>query len=73
MKFEVVLGFNTKQWWVWEDTEGFYIDPPTAVLNSLPDWRENPVEAEREFKKIVDSNPDWLYDKEYWYDDAVDI
>ena len=30
-----VLGFNTKQWWVYDEDRGCYVDPPIEVLDSL--------------------------------------
>ena len=67
LQVEIILGFNTKQWWVYSNEHDVYIDPPEEVLDSLPDWREDSDKAEKELQKIVDSNPDWLYDKDYWY------
>lgn len=71
MRYEVVLGFNTKQWWVYDNKCDVYIDPPASVLDSLPDWRKEPEKSHDEFQKIIDTQPDWLNDKEYWYDGEI--
>ena len=67
LELEIVLGFNTKQWWVYSNMHDVYIDPPKEVLDSLPDWREDRDKSEKAFQKIIDTDPDWLYDKAYWY------
>lgn len=67
MTLEILIGFNSKQWWVYDSEKNVYIDPPKEVLDSLPDWREFPDEAEKAFQKIIDQNPDWLNDSDYWY------
>lgn len=62
-------GFNSKQLWVVDDDNGTYIDPPKAVLDEIDkrfdywDW-ESKKEA---LDKIIETNPDWLYDEEYTY------
>lgn len=66
-RFEAVLGFNTKQWWVYDNKLDLYIDPPSEVLDSLPDWREDCQKAEEEFQKIIDTKPEWLNDTHYWF------
>lgn len=71
MRYEAVLGFNTKQWWVYDNECDVYIDPPAKVLDSLPDWREEPEKSHDEFQKVIDTQPDWLNDKEYWYDGEI--
>ena len=68
MRYEAVIGFNTKQIWVYDNEEDVYIDPPTDVLNSLPDWREDPDAATSEMEEIANKHPDWLDEGEYWYD-----
>ncbi|MBO7715726.1 MAG: hypothetical protein J6S85_19345 [Methanobrevibacter sp.] len=65
---EILIGFNSKQWWVYDSKNNVYIDPPKEVLDSLPDWREFPDESEKAFQKVIDQNPDWLNDSDYWYD-----
>lgn len=67
LELEIVLGFNSKQWWVYSNMHDVYIDPPKEVLDSLPDWREDRDKSEKAFQKIIDTDPDWLYNKDYWY------
>ena len=63
---EVMLGMNTTQWWVYDNDNDVFIDPPKDVLDSLTGTVE---EQEEQLQTIVDTNPDWLQDKAYWYDD----
>lgn len=65
---EIVLGPNSKQWWVYDIENDVYIDPPKEVLDSLPDYREDYDKSAEAFQKIIDTNPDWLNDNAYWYD-----
>lgn len=71
MRYEAVLGFNTKQWWAYDNERDVYIDPPAEVLDSLPDWREDVEASQKAFQDILDTEPDWLNDKEYWYDEEI--
>jgi len=70
-RYLAVLGFNTKQWWAYDEKNDVYIDPPSDVLNSLPDWRDDSDKAEKEFQKILNEEPDWLNDKDYFYDGEI--
>lgn len=72
-RLEVTLGFNTKQFWVYDNTLDVLIDPPTEVLDSLTDWREDSEKAEKELADIVAKDPDWIYDRHYWYDGQMEI
>ena len=63
-RYEPVLGFNTKQWWIYDNHNDAYIDPPADVLNEAKD-KDDP---ESFLQEIVDKNPDWLNDKDYIYD-----
>ena len=70
-RYDTLLGFNTKQLWVYDNEEDVYIDPPAEVLDSLPEWNlvDGSEEAEAELYRIVnEEKPDWLFDKDYWYD-----
>ena len=68
-RFEAMIGFNTKQPWLYDNIRDVYIDPPAEVLDSLPDWREDSEKTEEALLEICKSEPDWLFDREYWYDD----
>lgn len=35
MRYLAIIGFNTKQWWVYDEETNMYIDPPIEVLNEL--------------------------------------
>lgn len=73
-RYSALLGFNTKQLWIYDEQEDVYIDPPTEVLDSLPSWNlvDGSEEAEKELARIAnEENPDWLYDEDYWYDGDI--
>ena len=72
-RYAAVLGFNTKQWWAYDEENDTFIDPPAEILDSLPNWRENVDETEEAFQKILDEEPDWLNDEEYIYDGEIEI
>jgi len=63
---DVVLGFNSKQWWIYSNTYDVYIDPPSEVLNAIEEYSSD--EQEEALDKIIETIPDWLYDVDYWYD-----
>lgn len=71
MRYDAVIGFNTKQPWIYDEEKDVYIDPPSAVLKGLPNWREDPDAATRELVRIANENPSWLNDKEYWWDGEI--
>lgn len=71
-RFEFVIGFNTKQPWVYDNVWDSYIDPPSEVLDRLPDWRDGD-EWYKELNEEVSKDPEWLYDRDYWYDGEVEI
>lgn len=66
MRYEAVLGFNTKQWWVYDNKEDTYIDPPAKVLEGLS---EEPDIAEEQLNNLLVHEPDWLNDKEFIYEE----
>lgn len=63
--FEVVLGPNSKQWWIYSNRFDVWIDPPKEVLSKLSKDQE---EAEKELYALVKTLPNWLFDIYYWYD-----
>ena len=78
LSFDVFVGFNTNQLWVYENNTNTLIDPPSEVLNKVEamfeddgDWHYD--EQEAELQKIVGTNPSWLYDKDYWYPGDTDV
>lgn len=71
MRYLAVLGFNTKQWWVYDNEVDIYIDPPIEVLNELDEI--SAIAAAERLTQIAnaDPTPDWLFDKEFWYDGEI--
>ena len=70
MRYEALLGPNTKQFWLYDNENNTFIDPPTEVLNEIEKIRwENGEEtadsidnAEVRLEEIAAENPDWLHD-----------
>lgn len=71
MRYEAVIGFNTKQPWIYDNENDIYIDPPVEVLSKLPDWRVNSDMTTMQLELIANKNPDWLNDKEYWWNGEI--
>ena len=69
MRYEAVLGFNTKQWWAYDNEEDVYCDPPTEVLEQIKAHSSDVNEQEEFFNSILAEEPDWLADEEYKYDE----
>ena len=72
MRYEVVFGFNTKQWWVYDNDTDEYCDPPSAVLDEVKSHSADLDEQEDFFREIVSADPLWLNDAEFRYKD-IDI
>lgn len=68
-KYEAVLGFNTKQWWVYDNETDVYIDPPNEVLEDIKKFSSDINEQEKYFNNILATEPEWLKDEDYYYDD----
>ena len=71
-RFELVIGFNTKQAWVYDEVWDVFIDPPSEVLDKLSNWR-NGDEWYKELNAEVSKDPEWLYNRDYWYDGEIEI
>lgn len=71
MRYLAIIGFNTKQWWVYDNEVDIYIDPPIEVLNELDEM--SAIEGGERLTQIAnaDPTPDWLFDKDYWYDGEI--
>lgn len=73
----ILLGPNTRQWWIYDEVHDCYIDPPAAVLQKIKEEKHdaNGVlkavfdSEEEKLRQIVSENPDWLKDVDYWYFD----
>lgn len=73
-RYDAVMGFNTKQLWVYDNWEDVYIDPPKEVLDSLPPYStySGSEDAERELARIAnEETPSWLQDISYWYNGEI--
>ena len=68
--YEIILGSNTNQWWVYDNTHDVYIDPPAEVLDYVATFSRDL--QEQYLESVVKNNPDWLGDKDHWYVD-IDI
>ena len=68
MRYEAVLGFNTKQWWAYDNETDEYCDPPTFVLEQIANHSDNVDEQEDFFDEILATEPEWLNDKDFRYD-----
>ena len=71
MRYLATLGFNTKQWWIYDNEKDVFIDPPIEVLEQLENLSND--DAETKLEEIANSKPfpDWLFDKDYWYDGDI--
>ena len=69
MRYEAVLGFNTKQWWAYDNEMDEYCDPPAEVLEDIENYSDDVDEQEEYFNSILAEEPDWLEDEDYRYDD----
>ena len=72
MRYEAVYGFNSKQWWAYDNETDEYCDPPTDVLDNIENYSSDIDEQEEYFNKILDTDPSWLYDDGYRYNN-IDI
>lgn len=69
MRYMAVLGFNTKQWWAYDNKTDEYCDPPLSVLEQIENHSDN-IDAQRDFfDGILATEPEWLNDKEHRYDE----
>ena len=71
-----VLGPNTHQWWIYDEKDDVYVDPPKDVLDDMQDcmriWGVRPDEVdlvERMWVIEILTDPDWLYDQDARYAD----
>ena len=71
-RYEPMRGFNTKQWWVYDNDDDCFIDPPKEVLDLL-DKEETEEGEEALLQEIVDKNPDWLYDMAFRFYGDIEI
>lgn len=72
-RYVVLFGPNTRQWWVYDDVNDVYINPPISVLTKIKD--EVPTLGgcvrdmdgeEAMLYDILSEEPAWLSDESYW-------
>ena len=67
MRYEAILGFNSKQWWAYDNDTDEYCNPPKTVLDEIRNHSDDVDEQERFFNEILEKEPDWLNDEEHRY------
>ena len=67
-----VLGFNTKQWFIYANDQDVFVDPPITVLEDLKKY-SYPDGQEDRLYEIIATNPKWLQDKDFWYGGNIEI
>ena len=79
-RYTALLGPNTKQFWLYDEENDTYIDPPTEVLEEIEAirWKDGTETsdsisaAETKLEEIASENPEWLHDGNE-YDADMDI
>ena len=71
-RYEPMFGHNTKQWYGYDTETSEICDPPTDVLEKV-NACDGFEAQEKFFQKILDENPDWLYDDGYRYDGDMEV
>lgn len=69
-RYEALLGPNTKQFWLYDNDNDTYIDPPTKVLEKADEIRykdgnetaDSISEAEAYLERLAAQEPEWLHD-----------
>ena len=69
-RFSALLGPNTKQFWLYDNDNDVYIDPPASVLEELEKIRykdgeetaESIQAAEDRLVELANEDPDWIHD-----------
>lgn len=81
MRYTAMLGPNTKQFWLFDNENDTYIDPPTEILKEMDEIRyangketaDSISAAENRLEEIANNdNPDWLHDG-YEYNSNIEI
>lgn len=71
IRYDVLRGCNTKQWWVYDNDNDTLIDPPSEVLDEVKQYEYEAQQAILE--AIVQEAPDWLNDEDYTYDGELEV
>lgn len=69
MRYNAILGFNTKQWWAYDNETDEYCDPPITVLEEIKKHSDDLKEQEEYFNKILAEKPNWLNDVRHRYNE----
>ena len=56
-RYTGVFGFNTKQWWVYDEDDDIYIDPPISVLRKIKTQNNNHEIEQKRLEKIANKSP----------------
>lgn len=82
MRYEALLGPNTKQLWLYDTENDTYIDPPTSVLTEADKimyaggeiTADSISAAEGYLERVANSapEPDWLHDGNEYPADELD-
>lgn len=72
-----VLGFNTKQWWIYDDCDDCYIDIPIEVLVEVEKYESYSEKCDY-LSALCNAwkggKPDWLFDEQHrYYDETFEI
>lgn len=74
LNLDSFYGPNTKQLWLYDNTNDVYIDPPAEVLDQLEKKYGNNIEAaQQELLEIANKKPAWLFETNHWYAEEIDI
>lgn len=68
-RYIAIFGFNTKQWWAYDNEKDEYCDPPNDVLEKIKQKSNDINEQEIFFNDILATEPEWLHDNDSRYTD----
>lgn len=68
-RYDAILGYNTKQWWAYDNKTDEYCDPPIKVLDEIKQHSDNIDEQRDYFNDILSKEPEWLNDKGHRYNE----
>jgi len=74
MRYTALLGFNTKQFWIYDEEKDVFINPPSDVLKFIREVYDDTEEAQVFLEKLVnEGQPSWLHDGNEIPADEIDI
>ena len=68
-----VMGFNSKHWYIYDEENDVYIDPPSAFLKEVEKIEDVDDQEAFIYKNAINNMADWLYDVKYWYSGDTEI